>query len=397
MSTNEILKFDLSKPLFSTVLLLKRHENPVYIFDGKIPENISQFCFPIKESKSSYFVFRCLIEEHDNSKNYYNCFCLLDQIANQEHEEICICIVSQYYYYEVFQRILEYVQSYLAKQSFEKTQKFIDLLYKNISVFVNGMIFNNLLDPRFHIDIFLDKIYETISDTFSVKVIGQLIYYLFCDLSFLVISSDISEVSKFCYGLIALLHPIRWDFIFSPILPESLIIITQSPSPYICGVHSSYSNKITSDQNTSCDIQIDLDTKTIKQSVKCHPLVGDIFNSDKKLKLCQVKQLIAKLICKTLNVLPSSIPTITARNLRTGFQSIDKKSGDSLELFYKGKTLKCLLDAINTGEIPAEYNDFLSVKTDKGLTLPCAQTISDFPFNKYIKSDSLFEGLAGDE
>ena len=50
------------------------------------------------------------------------------------------------------------------------------------------------------------------------------------------VAEQLSLLSSCCHGIVALLYPFSWQHVFVPILPEAMVHICCSPSPYIVGL-----------------------------------------------------------------------------------------------------------------------------------------------------------------
>ena len=53
-----------------------------------------------------------------------------------------------------------------------------------------------------------------------------------------------SLLSMACLAFMSLIHPLRWPYVFIPVLPQNLIDFLDCPTPYIVGVHTSMYNTI---------------------------------------------------------------------------------------------------------------------------------------------------------
>ena len=66
--------------------------------------------------------------------------------------------------------------------------------------------------------------------------VALLLNLLLCETSVLLVSSSLSIVSPCCEALSALLWPLRWPYIFIPLLPAALSDFFQAPQPFLIGV-----------------------------------------------------------------------------------------------------------------------------------------------------------------
>ena len=70
----------------------------------------------------------------------------------------------------------------------------------------------------------------------SPSNVALLLNVLLCETSVLIVSSSLSIVSPCCEALSALLWPLRWPYIFIPLLPAELSDFFQAPQPFLIGV-----------------------------------------------------------------------------------------------------------------------------------------------------------------
>lgn len=74
---------------------------------------------------------------------------------------------------------------------------------------------------------------------FSLSDICRILIAMLIDCRIVVTGSNLRSVERFCYALLAFIHPLPWPGVFIPILPDDLVSTLYAPFPYIVGIHSS--------------------------------------------------------------------------------------------------------------------------------------------------------------
>ena len=70
----------------------------------------------------------------------------------------------------------------------------------------------------------------------GVKLTLQLFAAALLERRIIFVAEQLSLLSSCCHALVALLYPFSWQHVFVPILPEAMVHICCSPSPYIVGL-----------------------------------------------------------------------------------------------------------------------------------------------------------------
>jgi hypothetical protein len=73
----------------------------------------------------------------------------------------------------------------------------------------------------------------------SLENILTLFGALLCERRILLLSSKLSRISAAAHAAAALLYPFRWQHVFIPILPATMLHLTTAPMPFLMGVHTS--------------------------------------------------------------------------------------------------------------------------------------------------------------
>jgi hypothetical protein len=64
------------------------------------------------------------------------------------------------------------------------------------------------------------------------------------DYKILFLSQSYSRLTDACHGLTALMYPLRYSYVYIPILPSSLVEVLNTPTPFLAGVHSSLRDEV---------------------------------------------------------------------------------------------------------------------------------------------------------
>ena len=97
----------------------------------------------------------------------------------------------------------------------------------------------------------------------SPSHIALLMNVLLCETSVLMVSSSLSIVSPCCEALSALLWPLRWPYIFIPLLPAALSDFFQAPQPFLIGVERDTEQLLPSDISV-CVVDLDHNTMEMR-------------------------------------------------------------------------------------------------------------------------------------
>lgn len=164
------------------------------------------------------------------------------ETQNIDNKIICIIIESKEYHPRFFYCILKDI--YLRSKKGEiNANSFIDTkLFKNEIMNMNNEIHE------------LQKYFFSM---FKPNQIISLINYLLCGCSFVVVSSNYSQIGVGAFGLLALLHPIRWVYNFIPFLQD---LSSLKDDKFIAGIDF-YSLQSEKNRNimTTPDVYLNLD------------------------------------------------------------------------------------------------------------------------------------------
>ena len=212
------------------------------------------------------------------------------------------------------------------------------------------------------------------------------------DAPFMIVSSDLNELSQFCFALYCLVHPLKWFHIFAPILPLSILETVQSPAPFIVGIHSSLLSKITN-SDIEAHVYIDIDSLTIKRvNLPSIPQwVTNSINNFTEFSQKSVHQLILQIICTALNIHPSGSPYLNAKKIITSVHDVELEPGSAQFQLINSRTVRCLLDASKEKHLQNNFVALLSCFTNSGIIFPATQFVDEFPLrkNQVLRSQSV--------
>lgn len=304
-----------------------------------LPDYSFAFLEPI--SAPNTFVFRF----KSTNGFYYNAFCLLDQTSFQlkqmvPNQQCVICIISFYFHFEAFEEILTLLRSILLR-NVSHASKFLETYLYNISSITS--IESKLTSSPHQLYFVFSKI--------SPINLAQILVAILCDISIIIVSSDLNLLSRFCFALLSSIRPLEWKLLFIPILPSSLFETLQSPSPYIVGLHSSLFDKI---QSIYIDdhvlINIDDNILEYNSSIPLPKWVVPHSNLLSNLSQKSIGFFIINAICSALGVQPSNSAQVTAKRILSAKKQhrFDNNSFESF--FIASLTLKSFFLDLNRNE-----------------------------------------------
>ena len=72
----------------------------------------------------------------------------------------------------------------------------------------------------------------------------QIFAYLLMERRIVLCSSKLSVLSQCTQGLVALLFPFSWQYIFIPVLPNNLIMFCCAPMPFVIGMMTEHIDEL---------------------------------------------------------------------------------------------------------------------------------------------------------
>lgn len=224
---------------------------------------------------------------------------------------------------------------------------------------------------------------QPLANKFSPSDVGEIVLAMLCDTPFIITSSDLSQLTQFCYSLFVLVDPLEWRHIFAPVLPQNILETVQSPAPFIVGVHSHLVPRL-SIADIEAHFHIDLDKNTIDQvNIPQMPAWAlQLSTALKEVTTKSVHQLILRLICSSLGIHPSSSPTTTARRILSAAKTAKFEPGSFVFQLINSRTTRCVFDALKEKPIPQYFLSLLGSCSNSGITSPAAQDVDEFPLRK---------------
>ncbi|ESO95293.1 hypothetical protein LOTGIDRAFT_232003 [Lottia gigantea] len=102
------------------------------------------------------------------------------------------------------------------------------------------------------------------------------------DHKILFFSESYCHLTEACHAVTSLCYPLKYSYVYIPILPAHLLEVLTTPTPFIAGVHSSLRNEIT-DLFDVIIVDLDSGSITIPECVKLLELPETILNRTRKL------------------------------------------------------------------------------------------------------------------
>ncbi|CAE1243244.1 SBF1_2 [Acanthosepion pharaonis] len=78
----------------------------------------------------------------------------------------------------------------------------------------------------------------------GIKNVLSLFTAVLTDHKVLILSQSYTRLTDACHALNALLYPLRYTYVYIPILPISLLEVLNAPTPFLAGIHSSLSHGV---------------------------------------------------------------------------------------------------------------------------------------------------------
>lgn len=378
--------------LFKWAGVIQRDNISTLFSDGELSKetinNLNHFCFPTDSQipNATSFVFRFMA----TNEKFYNAFCFADHDMSQDNQQV-LCFISNYYHFDVFDEALKITRNLLTN-NLPSAVQFLHLLHEEPET-ITYMSSLKTIWGRGKIDeIYNNQKLLPIIKRFDSTTIATLIYYLLLDTPIIVTSSDLSELSQFCYSLTSIIYPLKWHHIFVPVLPNSIIETVLSPSPFIVGIHSSLMKNLPKDGIES-HLLIDIDNEKIECVDLTNPpaWISQVSNSfcNVSLKSLQsnvltkyLHQLILQYIFVAIGMHPSGSPYLIARKILAAAEE-QKLNDDSISsMMINSRTVKCLLNTIKENPIPNTYMSMLSCFSKTFVSFPASQNVEEFPLKK---------------
>lgn len=293
-------------------------------------------------------------------------------------------MITEYCHFNVFEDILKVIRSLLL-HSVASVEHFLETLSKNprsISTIssLNALIYNPM--PR---DAHIKEMAQLALSLIPVSKLGRLIIALLTDTPVVIISSDLSKFSKFCYSFTSLIHPLEWHHLFLPILPSSYLESIQTPAPFIVGLHKFQVEKAMSG-DVEGHVMLDIDTSDVS-FVGLEPIpawTGQLSSNLKTSSPAEIKMFIVQLLCHALGVHTANSHRTTIRRINTALQTVSADPRSFIGTLIHSRTMQSLLDAIKAPNVPVEYARLVAMGNTSAITSIAVQEIAEFPLQKKV-------------
>jgi hypothetical protein len=328
------------------------------------------FCFPTAEPMSGplFYVFRF----KPSDGHFYNVFCLLDQTSFavrdlETSQSCCLCLISSLSHFSIFEEILRAVRSLLL-QSAASSIRFLETIRRSPA---QVPTIRAAPPPAAQ----LSALVAFATASLSSVQLGRLVIGLLTDTPIIVISSDLSRLSRFCYALVALISPLEWRHLFAPVLPGEGIASIQSPAPFIVGLHRLLVPRV-----AGCRVDghllVDLDDRSVA-AAGLDPLPP--FASQLLGSAPDSRALIAPLLCRAAGVQPATSPRIVARRIIAQLDADPPDPASFAGCLFGSRTVSELVGAMRAPHLSAHFAGILAAGAEGALTSPAVQRLEDFP------------------
>ena len=387
--------------------------------------SLVQFCFPIGQPISGplFFVFRFPTSKVKFNNFFFNNYQTSFKLKYMDmNQQSVICLITEFYHADVYEEILKAVRSLLL-HSIPTTERFLKAIINspesinNIPCLTELFQYHNMtnynaydLEYRSYSsnDLFLKQIVKLAVELLPSAKIGRLIVALLTDTPIIVISSDLSKLSRFCYSLIGLIYPLSWHHIFAPVLPIDFIDSISSPAPFIVGLHRALVRKA-----MNCDIEghllIDIDepngcTFTERNLPSISPYANQLilrlqkssrtahsnnypFNSgnitnngnNSQMTLADLRIFIVLLVCACLGTQPSNNRSATVKRILYSLENSKLDTNSFACSLLQSRTMRSFFDALRERTVPQEFATMISLANLSNVTSLAIQNVEEFP------------------
>jgi hypothetical protein len=294
-------------------------------------------------------------------------------------EQCCLCIVSPFYHFTVFGEILKAVRSILLS-GIANAQRFLDVLRKSPRQITTVPELTALYSPSSSYDGELARVSADAISRLPPATIGRLLIGLLTDTPMIVVSSNLSILSTFCYSLISLISPLEWHHLFAPVLPANCLESIQCPAPYIVGIHRLLLPRVAGCE-TDGHLFVDLDAQSVSPNgVAPLPVWAEqIADTLKTGSVIECQHLIVAVICHAIGVQPASSHPTTAKRITTALAAAPPDPASFAGMLFGSRTLQALIDALRQPVLPSAFARFLAGGCAGGITSPAIQSLDEFP------------------
>ncbi|XP_064634624.1 myotubularin-related protein 13-like isoform X5 [Lineus longissimus] len=137
------------------------------------------------------------------------------------------------------------------------------------------------------------------------------------DYKILFLSQSYSRLTDACQALTSLMYPLRYSYVYIPILPSSLVEVLNTPTPFLAGVHSSLREEVFDLVGHLDVIIVDLDGGSIRvpECISLPPVLEPLYT--------KTVQLLIKILNPDLLIADCAFPPQLSRT--SGLVMMDKE------------------------------------------------------------------------
>jgi hypothetical protein len=273
--------------------------------------------------------------------------------------------------------------------SLSSAQDFIDRLINAPSSIHSIPSLSSVLSGRQTSAEHAKQLSELATGAFPTVLIARLLLAILTDTRIILVCSDLSRLASLSIGLLSLLFPFHWDYMFAPILPPSLVPSLQNPAPFIAGIHKSVLPAVDLDE-VDDHLLVDLDDSVIirrgRDSIPdwAQQLGAQIGSGSTD----ELRAFVTRVLCQALGVQPSNFARTTAKRMRRALLEHRALKGFASDLFDSG-TVQPFRDAVMEESLPSKFLPFLGAcGTRRSVTSLAIQQLDEFPERKSRRSAS---------
>lgn len=236
------------------------------------PQGLEHFCLPggwraSKKNKPPTFCIS-ILTDMEGKPSYLACLSFHEMAKDEQSNDNklekpveklyvpkCLCLISRQRYYDILKNCLTTIfVAYLNRTSTDTIEKMIGTAIGFVHVpppggpkltFSLGGGDNQVLQPP--LDPNLPCTNESVAILFNQLGINSMLHVftaLVTECKILLLSASYNHLTMAAEALTALLYPLKFNYVFIPVLPSGLLDFLSAPTPFLMGVHMSYSEYI---------------------------------------------------------------------------------------------------------------------------------------------------------
>eukprot|EP01125_Pyxidicula_operculata_P019962 TRINITY_DN7268_c0_g2_i1.p1 TRINITY_DN7268_c0_g2~~TRINITY_DN7268_c0_g2_i1.p1 ORF type:complete len:897 (-),score=240.79 TRINITY_DN7268_c0_g2_i1:88-2778(-) len=208
-------------------------------------KNIAEFCFPdistLKPSLDDTFLFVLTSQSQDKLFG----FCKRFTINTTPY---CICVISDFPWHNIHNEVLLLFEKKLKMyngQFFPLIEDIDEISSIELPPPSSTINFKSLKYEFKRPSYTLSEAplgkpsYATLCSSLSASVIFDTLSAILSERRIIFVGSNLTRLTTVICSILTLIYPFRWQFVFVPVLPNSLLTYATAPMPFIIGVLSS--------------------------------------------------------------------------------------------------------------------------------------------------------------